>query len=87
MTTLTDTIKHEPISTSGLTTKRESPGHFKVFWNGVDTNYEIINDDLGCSGRAANVYGIIGAEIKVVKWIGTLQACKKILAFTFQNRK
>lgn len=68
-----------------LTTKRISNGEFEVYWNGQKTSFEIINGSLGLSGKdTPNVYGIIQPN-KPVKWIGTLQACKKVLSLTFQK--
>jgi hypothetical protein len=69
-----------------LTTTKEATGEFAVLWNDELTGYSIINGSRGLSGRnTPNVYGIVKPDGSH-RWIGTLQACKKILAHTFQKR-
>jgi hypothetical protein len=65
-----------------LTTEKTAPGEFMVFWNGEKTAYGIVNGSRGFVGCGAkNTYGIVSGS-SPVRWIGTLQACKSILAVT-----
>lgn len=69
-----------------LTTQKVATGEFKVIWNGADTGRRIVNGSAGLSGRdTQNVYGIV-VPGNPPKWIGTLAACKKILAFTMKGK-
>jgi len=67
-----------------ITTIKITNGIFKVLNNGVVTDWQIINGDLGSSGNAKNMYGIKKAD-ESPKWIGSLVKCKKTLALTFRK--
>jgi hypothetical protein len=63
-----------------ITYKRISNGQFEVLRDGVKLDgYGIVNGSLGVSGHGSNMYGILRPG-KAVRWIGTLQACKKLLS-------
>jgi hypothetical protein len=68
-----------------VTFERVMAGQFAVLLNGARTEYQIVNGSLGVSGYGQNVYGIVkdGAS---PRWIGTLQACKKIMTFTLTKQ-
>ena len=67
-----------------VTFQKITTGEFDVLLNGNKTEYFIVNGSKGLSGYTENVYGIRKAG--GVRWIGTLQACKKILSFTLGKR-
>lgn len=70
-----------------LSTIRTAPGEFKVLWNGADTGYTIVNGSRGLSDRdTPNMYGFVKPDGSH-KWIGTLQSCKKILAYSFTKKE
>lgn len=58
---------------------REFTGHFIATRDGAPSKYEIINGSLGSTGRGFNMYGIKNTETGAIRWIGTLQACKKLV--------
>jgi hypothetical protein len=58
--------------------KKVTTGEFDVLLNGVKTGHTIVNGSKGVSGFGQNVYGIVKPG-GTTKWIGTLQACKKIM--------
>lgn len=60
-----------------ITTKKLATGRFQVFRDGRPTQYEILNGDVGCSGRGRNTYGVQNLETSEIRWIGTLAKCKK----------
>lgn len=64
-----------------VTFQKVATGQFDVYLDGVKTNRGIVNGSLGLSGLDKNMYGIVRGDGSV-KWIGTLQSCKKILTFT-----
>jgi hypothetical protein len=69
-----------------LTTRKLMTGEFAVDWNGIDTGYRILNGSRGLLGRdTPNMYGFVKPD-GTHKWIGTLAACKKLLAYSFQKR-
>jgi len=70
-----------------MTTKRAASGQFDVYLNGFQTEFSIVNGSLGLSGHGVNTYGITNSKTGQVRWIGTLQACKKILNFTLLKRQ
>jgi hypothetical protein len=61
-------------------------GEFDVLVDGAKSGYTITNGSRGLSGQTENVYGIIKPGGSV-RWIGTLQACKKVLRFTLAGVK
>ena len=64
-----------------MTTRKTGPGTFDVLFNGQPTKYTIFNGDLGTRGRSLgypNMYGIARGES--ITWVGSLAACKKLLA-------
>ena len=64
-----------------VTFKKITTGEFEVLLNGQPTERTIVNGSRGLSGRnTQNVYGI--CKEGSTRWIGTLQACKKIMVFT-----
>jgi hypothetical protein len=66
-----------------VTFKKVTTGNFDVLVNGVPCEHTIINGSLGVSGRnTENMYGITGTA-KGTRWIGTLQACKKLMIHKF----
>lgn len=67
-----------------VTFERVSNGEFFSYADGVKTPYTIINGSHGAPG-VSNVYGIT-RDMKSAKWIGTLQACKKIVQFTVNDK-
>ena len=67
-----------------VTFKKITTGPFDVLANGVQSGYGIINGSAGSSGNGFNMYGIT-RPAKPVKWIGTLQASKKIVAAWIQK--
>jgi len=70
-----------------LTTNKIQTGFFDVLWNGEKTEYQIINGSAGLSGAdTPNIYGIINLETGKRRWIGTLQACKKVITHTIEKR-
>lgn len=62
-----------------ITTRKVATGTFDVLRNGQDTGYQIVNGNLGKTGHDPNVYGIV-TPTGGIRWIGTLAACKKLLA-------
>jgi len=60
-------------------------GEFDVLLDGQPTGHHIVNGSKGTSGHGPNMYGIIKPP-GTVRWIGTLQACKKILTFTLTKK-
>jgi len=69
-----------------LTTEKICTGQFRVYWNGVATEWTIINGCAGVSGRdSANHYGVLKDGSASPRWIGSLAACKKSLTLTFRN--
>ena len=69
-----------------VTFEKVSTGVFDVYANGVKTKYEIINGSAGLSGRdTMNMYGISGGS--QVRWVGTLQAAKKLVTVWVQARR
>jgi hypothetical protein len=67
-----------------ITFEKVVTGNFDVLINGKPSGRTIINGSLGLSGNTQNVYGITGT--KGVRWIGTLQACKKIMIHTLETK-
>lgn len=67
-----------------VTFERVATGHFDVLLDGAKTRFSIINGSAGVSGHGLNVYGIASGDS--VRWIGTLQACKKIVRFTLTRK-
>jgi hypothetical protein len=65
--------------------ERVANGQFKVLVNGADSGWEIFNGSMGASGRGNNIYGIHKSGTETYRQIGSLQACKKMLAFTLQK--
>jgi len=70
-------------TTARLQTVRVANGVFEVYWDGVKKKGEILN---GCNGSSGgpNIYGysVNGS----VRWIGSLQATKRLLARKFAER-
>lgn len=68
---------------ASVTFIRTSRGHFDVYKDGVQTNYEIVNGDLGTSGYGPNTYGIscYGNGTCKVRWIGSLANTKKAVTY------
>ena len=65
-----------------ITFQKVQTGIFDVLLNGQKTQYTIQNGCLGLSGRdTANVYGICDESKQTVKWIGSLQATKKVVTY------
>ena len=70
-----------------LTTVRVANGEFEVYWNGEKTSFLIFNGSMGLSGKdTTNVYGISNSSTGKTRIIGTLVACKKILALTLKTK-
>lgn len=64
-----------------VTFQKTATGQFDVLLNGQKTEYGIINGSLGLSGKdTRNMYGITKATGSV-RWVGTLQAAKKMVTF------
>lgn len=57
--------------------RKVSPGEFKVFTDGKETDIFIWNGSMGLSGRGANTYGVKTASFKIT-WAGSLQDAKKL---------
>lgn len=68
-----------------LTTTKISNGFFKCFWNGVESQYNIINTSMGASGRGNNVYAIENKYTGIYKVVGSLQQTKKVVGFTLKK--
>jgi hypothetical protein len=71
-----------------ITFKKISAGNFEVLENGQNTGYGIVNGSAGLSGHdTANMYGITRQHGSVnVKWVGTLQAAKKMVTFWLSTK-
>jgi hypothetical protein len=65
--------------------KRTSPGEFAALRDGEPTGYGIVNGSLGVSGHGQNLYGITKPDGST-RWVGTLQAAKKVLTRTLEQR-
>ncbi len=66
-----------------LKTVRTANGEFEVWWDGVKTEWWIINGSRGLSGRSTrNMYGFTKgfSEEAPRTWVGPLVSCKKLLA-------
>lgn len=63
-----------------VTFQKVTTGEFDVLVDGRKTAYSIVNGSKGMSGYGRNVYGIV-KEGASVRWIGSLQTCKKTLTF------
>lgn len=68
-----------------VTFQRVANGEFHSFANGVKTPYVIVNGSHGSPG-VPNIYGIT-KDMNTAKWIGTLQACKKIITYTLSRKE
>lgn len=70
-----------------LTTKKITTGLFEVYWKGEKTEWEIFNGSAGCSGYGQNMYGIRNGATGKHRFIGSIQACKKILTLTLSKKE
>jgi len=73
------------MSDTRVTFEKVTTGEFNVLLDGVATGHTIINGSKGVSGHGQNVYGIIKAD-GTTRWIGTLQAAKKLLTFSLTKK-
>jgi hypothetical protein len=69
-----------------FTSKRVANGEFETFFDGVKTPFTIHNGCIGLSGKGNNLYGISNSETGKINWLGSLQACKKLIAHTMEKR-
>jgi hypothetical protein len=67
-----------------VTFNKVTTGIFEVLVDGEKTSWHIINGSAGLSGRGQNMYGITKGDGSP-KWIGSLQACKKILTYSLNK--
>lgn len=67
-----------------VTTIKITTGFFQVLNNGVKTDWQIINGDLGSSGNAKNMYGIKKGDA-APKWIGSLAKCRKTIELSLKK--
>jgi hypothetical protein len=68
-----------------MTTERVCNGIFRVFWNGQETKYEIVNSCIGLSGNSKNEYLIVTKDSKRHTHIGSLAKAKKTVAFWLEK--
>lgn len=75
--------------TGRLKTVRVASGHFNVFWDGAETPFLIINGSRGGGGTGRTMYGFVKRDLTGTAgsytWIGSLQACKNVLASLLKN--
>lgn len=72
--------------TNRLSTTKLSNGVFAVLWDGLKTDWQIVNGCLGVSGRGQNAYLITNSATGTRTRIGSIQKCKKTLALTLASR-
>jgi len=68
-----------------MTTNKIGNGHFEVLWNGVITEYGIVNGSLGQSGNEPNLYGTTNKLTGKINWHGSIQRCKSLLKHTLEK--
>lgn len=65
-----------------FTTKRIATGQFECYWNGVKTDWTIVNGCAGLTGRdSVNIYVVVNEKLGKHIPLGPLNTCKKMVEY------